>query len=176
MLLPILILKTFLRRSSLQKHLFFSFVKENHFVFSCFHVFCRCLRSIPILSHNTCVTRCTSEELALIIVFRWFNHCSCFQFFKKIYFLLCCAFVMQYFFLICPYLSSIYEKANCIAFFGGDALTPLGVVIFEEFGLPVFHIKMGASRLVPCPRTQQASLPACFPQHPLNAERQAGEL
>ena len=29
---------------------------------------------------------------------------------------------------------------------------------------------------MPCPRTQQASLPACSPQPPLNAERQAGKL
>ena len=30
-------------------------------------------------------------------------------------------------------------------------------------GPPVFHIKAGASRSVPCPRTQQANLPACSP-------------
>ena len=29
---------------------------------------------------------------------------------------------------------------------------------------------------MPCPRTQQANLPACSPQPPLNAERQAGKL
>ena len=29
---------------------------------------------------------------------------------------------------------------------------------------------------VPCPGTQQASLLACSPQPPLNAERQAGKL
>ena len=29
---------------------------------------------------------------------------------------------------------------------------------------------------MPCPRTQQANLPACSPQSPLNAERQAGKL
>ena len=44
------------------------------------------------------------------------------------------------------------------------------------YGPPVFHIKAGASRLVPCPRTQQANLPACSPQPPINAERQAGKL
>ena len=29
---------------------------------------------------------------------------------------------------------------------------------------------------MPCPRTQQANLPACSPQPPINAERQAGFL
>ena len=29
---------------------------------------------------------------------------------------------------------------------------------------------------MPCPRTQQANLPACSPQPPINAERQAGKL
>ena len=41
---------------------------------------------------------------------------------------------------------------------------------------PVCHIKAEASRLVPCPRTQQANLPACSPQPPLNAECQAEKL
>ena len=31
---------------------------------------------------------------------------------------------------------------------------------------PVCHIKMEASRWLPCPRTQQASLPACSPHYP----------
>ena len=29
---------------------------------------------------------------------------------------------------------------------------------------------------MPCPRTQQANLPDCFPQPPMNAERQTGKL
>ena len=29
---------------------------------------------------------------------------------------------------------------------------------------------------MPCPRTQQANLPACSPQPPINAERHAGKL
>ena len=29
---------------------------------------------------------------------------------------------------------------------------------------------------MPCPKTQQANLPACSPQPPINAERQAGKL
>ena len=39
--------------------------------------------------------------------------------------------------------------------------------------------KGGASRAsgqVSCPRTQQAILPSCSPQPPINAERQAGKL
>ena len=41
---------------------------------------------------------------------------------------------------------------------------------------PVYHIEMKASRKVPCPRTQQASLPACCPHYPFCAERQVGKL
>ena len=43
-------------------------------------------------------------------------------------------------------------------------------------GPPVFHIKAEASRKVPRPRTQQANLPICSPQPPLNVESQAGKL
>ena len=75
-----------------------------------------------------------------------------------------------------PYLSSIYEKANCIAFFGRDVRTRLGVAISEVSGPPAFHIKTGASRYVPCPRAQQTNLPACSTQPRLNTERQAGKL
>ena len=60
--------------------------------------------------------------------------------------------------------------------FGQDVRTRMGVAIFEVSWPPVFYIKMGASRLVPRPRTQQANLPACSPQPPLNTEDQAGEL
>ena len=42
--------------------------------------------------------------------------------------------------------------------------------------LPFCQIKMEASHQLPCPRTQQASLPACPPQYPLCPERQAGKL
>ena len=47
---------------------------------------------------------------------------------------------------------------------------------FEVSGPPVFHIKAEVSRYVPCPRTQQANLPACSQQPPINAKRQAGKL
>ena len=57
---------------------------------------------------------------------------------------------------------------------GGNARNLLEVVIYEVSGPPVFHIKVGACFYVPCPRTQQAKLPACSPQHPLNAEQQTG--
>ena len=39
---------------------------------------------------------------------------------------------------------------------------------------PVCHIKMQASRLVPCPRTQHANVPTCFPHYPFCAQRQTG--
>jgi len=38
------------------------------------------------------------------------------------------------------------------------------------------HSKVKAPRSVPCPRTQQANLLACFPDCPFNAERQEGKL
>ena len=57
-----------------------------------------------------------------------------------------------------------------------DALPATNPLFGGKTGPPVFHIKAGASRKVPCPRAQQANLPACSPQHPLNAERQAGKL
>ena len=60
--------------------------------------------------------------------------------------------------------------------FGRDVRTRLGVAIFEVFGPPVFHIKMGTSYQMHCPRTQQANLSACSPQPPLSAERQARKL
>ncbi len=46
-------------------------------------------------------------------------------------------------FIFLPYLSSIYEKANCMAMLW---TVGLGVVISEVSGPPVFHIKAGASR------------------------------
>ena len=61
-------------------------------------------------------------------------------------------------------------------FFGRNVRTLLGVAIFEVFGPPIFHIKVGTSRKVPYSRTQHANLLACSPQPPLNAERQARKL
>ena len=75
-------------------------------------------------------------------------------------------------FLYLPYLFSIHEKANCIAMFWTERPHSLGSCHFRVTCLP--H-KGGASRQVPCPRTQQANLPACSPQPPINAERQAGK-
>ena len=44
-------------------------------------------------------------------------------------------------------------------------------------GSLVFHIKVGASPFKCLAQgTQQANLPACSPQSPINAERQAGKL
>ena len=59
-----------------------------------------------------------------------------------------------------PYLSSIHEKANCISIFWTERITHKG----------------GSVPLMVCPRTQQANLPTCSPQPPLNAELQAGKL
>ena len=82
-----------------------------------------------------------------------------------------------FFLFYLPFLSSIHEKANCIAILWTGSPDSLGSCLFRGFyGPPVFHIKAGASRLVPCPRTQQANLPACSPQPSRNAERQAGKL
>ena len=60
-------------------------------------------------------------------------------------------------------------------YFGRDVRTCMGAVIFEVSGPPLFYIKMRTSPLVPWPRAQQANLPACSPQPPLNAELQAGK-
>ena len=40
------------------------------------------------------------------------------------------------------------------------------IILWSTGGPPVCHIKVETSRWVPCPRTQQASLPACFPHYP----------
>ena len=62
----------------------------------------------------------------------------------------------------------------------------LGLHVFRQTGPPrrvdclvppsVCLIKTVASCLVPCPRTEQVSLPACSPRYPLCAERHAGKL
>ena len=62
----------------------------------------------------------------------------------------------------------------------------LGLHVVRQTGPPrrvdwlappsVCHTKTEASRLVPCPRTQKASLPACSPHYHLCAERQARKL
>ena len=84
---------------------------------------------------------------------------------------------MCFLFLFClPYLSSIHEKANCIAILWTGSPHSLGSCLFRGLWATCLPHKGGASRKVPCPRTQQASLPACSPQPPLNAERQAGKL
>ena len=54
-----------------------------------------------------------------------------------------------------------------------DALPATNALFGEKTGPLVFHIKAGASRWVPCPRTQQANLPACSPQPLLNAEQRS---
>ena len=66
------------------------------------------------------------------------------------------------------------ELYRCLL--GGVFALAWEVAISEVPGPPVFLIKVEASRKVPWPRTQQANLLARSPQHPLNAERQAGKL
>ena len=68
------------------------------------------------------------------------------------------------------------RKRIVLLYFGRNVRTRLGVAICDVSGPPVFHIKVEASRLVLCPRTQQGNLPARSPQPPLNAERHAGKL
>ena len=81
-----------------------------------------------------------------------------------------------FFLFYLPYLSSIHEKANYIAILWTGSPHSLASCLFRGFWATCLSHKGGASRKVPCPRTQQANLPACSPQPPLNAERQAGKL
>ena len=85
-----------------------------------------------------------------------------------------CRFFNFIFYL--PYLSSIYQKANCIAIFWTVCPRSLGSCYFRGVWATCLLHKDGGFPLSPCPRTQQANLPACSPQHLLNAERQAGKL
>ena len=57
-----------------------------------------------------------------------------------------------------------------------DALPATNPLFRWKTGPPDFHINVGASHSVSCPKAQQANLPACSPQSPLNAECQAGKL
>ena len=53
----------------------------------------------------------------------------------------------QMFLFYLPFLSSIHEKANCIAILWTGSPHSLGSCLFRGFyGPPVFHIKAGASR------------------------------
>ena len=82
----------------------------------------------------------------------------------------------MYFLYLFIFILHLRKSELVSLYFGRDVRTRLGIAIFEVSGPPVFHIKAGASRSVPCPRTQQANLPACSLQPPINAERQAGKL
>ena len=79
-------------------------------------------------------------------------------------------------FFYLPYLSSIHKKANCITIFWAGHLHTLESYHFQNIWATCLPHKGGASRQVPCPRIQQANLPACSPQPPRNAEHQAGKL
>ena len=82
---------------------------------------------------------------------------------------------ITFYLFVCHIYPSFTRKRIVSLYFGREVRTHLGVDISVSRP-PVFHIKVGASRKVPCPRTQQANLPACSPQPPINAERQAGWL
>ena len=83
---------------------------------------------------------------------------------------------VQFFSFYLPYLSSIHEKANCIAVFWTVCPHSLGSCYFRGVWVTCLPHKSGASRYVLCPRTQQANMPACSPQPPIDAKRQAGTL
>ena len=90
------------------------------------------------------------------------------------------SFVFVLFYLLC-FICHIYppftrKRANCIAILWTGPLHSLGSCIFRGLWTTRLPHKGGASHKVPCPRTQQANLPACSPQPPLNAKRQAGKL
>ena len=71
--------------------------------------------------------------------------------------------VLFLFCFICHFYPPFTRKRIVSLYFGREVRTRLGVAFFEVYGPP-------------CPRTQQANLPACSPQPPINAERQAGKL
>ena len=126
-------------------------------------LFCRSTFQEPSLcsfwfqtNANTLFVGCFSEELCLHFLF---SSCFCFVFL---------------FYL--PYLSSIHEKANCIAILWTVSPHSLGSCLFRGLWVTCLPHEGGASRKVPCPRTQQANLPACSPHYPYFAERQAGKL
>ena len=77
---------------------------------------------------------------------------------------------------ICHIHPPFTKKRIVPLYFGRDVWPRLEVATSEVSGPPVFHLKTGVSRQVPCPRTQQAKLPAYFSQFSLNAEHQAGKL
>ena len=78
---------------------------------------------------NACLGRIVSAVIKLNVI----------TFFHAVLFLF---FVFLFLFYL-PYLSSIHEKANCIAILGREVRTRLGVAFFEVYGPPVFHIKVG---------------------------------
>ena len=59
-------------------------------------------------------------------------------------------FFCYFLFIVVHVYSSFTRKQIVLLCFGRDVRTRLGVAIFEVFGPPVFHIKMGASGKVPC--------------------------
>ena len=68
------------------------------------------------------------------------------------------------------------RKRIASLYFGRDVRTNFGLAISEVSGPPVFHIKVGASVKCLAQEHNKRIFPACSPQPPLNAERQAGKL
>ena len=77
----------------------------------------------------------------------------------------------------CPCLSSIYEKANCIAIsWTGPPYSVRNHRLQGVWATSLPH-KGGGVMLSALPKNKkQDNLPACSPQHPLNTKRQAGKL
>ena len=94
------------------------------------------------------------------------------------------AFVVQRCFstLLLNFIAPAQNRFKCASIVEGYYLVLVDIALawkshehlhFQVICLPS---KDGASHYVPCPRTQQANLPACFLQSPINVERQAGKL
>ena len=78
--------------------------------------------------------------------------------------------------LYCPCLSSIHEKANCIAIFWTERPHSLGSCHFRGIWATYLPHKGGGVLLSALPKDTTRNLPTCSPQPPLKAERQAGKL
>ena len=82
-------------------------------------------------------------------------------------------YIYIFFFFACHIYPPLTINQIVLLCFGRYARTRLEVAISTVSGPPVCHIKVGASSLMPYPRTPESNLPACSPQHTLNAEHQA---
>ena len=81
---------------------------------------------------------------------------------------------MSFFYL--PYLSFIYDKANCIAILWTGSPHSLGSCHFRGVWATCLPHEGGGVSLSVFPKDTTRNFPACSPQPPLNAERQVGKL